>query len=104
MIDKVQKTDGYTDGIGRVHKKVRRNCAKRAPKQGSGEKWKQLRRISRKDRKTGNFRRERCENLFQTKIKLKTLMGIIDKGSIRMYTGNGYFEHSQTAKRRKQNV
>jgi hypothetical protein len=71
---------------------------------GAGEKWKQLRRFSGKDWKTGNFRRERCENLFQTKIKLKTLMGIIDKGSIRMYTGNGYFEHSQTAKRRKQNV
>jgi hypothetical protein len=77
---------------------------KARPKTGEGQKWKQLRRILGKGREIGNFRRCKPENLFHTKIKLKILMGIIDNTSIRMYTGNGYFEHNQTAKRRKQNV
>jgi hypothetical protein len=55
LIDKVQKTDGYTAGMGRMHKNIRKNCAKRAPVPGRAKKGSSCAEFRGKTGKPGTF-------------------------------------------------
>jgi hypothetical protein len=67
LIDKVQKTDGYTAGMGRMHKNIRKNCAKRAPVPGRAKNGSSCADFQGKTGKPGTFRGKDVKIFFRQK-------------------------------------